>query len=125
MKKIRLLFIIFFICCILTKCQNEENSQISKNISFIGKIIDKQTTKPIDSVKIILGENMGSFMYGDIAYYLSDSIGNYNLHFNPVASKSYSLEFYKKGYKSDIININLYESSQFYSPKLEKVIIEQ
>jgi hypothetical protein len=95
MKNLKYLLIVSFILCMSAKCMNDEKQQLPKSVSISGQIIEKQTKNPIDSVKIILGRTTGSFLYSDVAYFYSDSLGMYNVVFSPIL-ESYSLEFYKK-----------------------------
>ena len=83
----------FFIIILFISCEGD--------VEYSGKIYDAKTKEPIDSVKCVIVQfaHMNNFNY-------SDSLGNYNV-ITPLVGcvpdcDDYSVEFSKKGYKTQI-----------------------
>ena len=96
MKKIVILLIMFTM--LFSACKKKETHP--SKIYITATVTDKETSLPIDSVKVTLYKsNFGSVW---LANYYTNNLGSVNLSFHPEESSfgSYYLRFYKEGYLS-------------------------
>lgn len=110
-----ILSIISFVC-FGWQCTKEK--QVPSKIELYGTITDKQTNLPLKGVIVQLSRQASMYVF-DVAKTHTDTLGKYNLKFNPDNSSSYALNFAKEYYADDTRYVDTYKAKQEFNIQLK------
>ncbi len=118
MKMVKLSLALATLMCLAMQCnKNDEQQQIPSEIELYGTITDKQTNLPLAGVSVQLSREAAFYAF-DVAKTQTDTLGKYNLKFQPDNSSGYTLIYEKKYYTDDLRNVSSYKAKQEFNTQL-------
>ena len=117
MKYIKLSTILIAFICFAMQCKKEEVQQIPAEIELYGTISDKQTNLPLSGVIVQLSRQANFYVFS-VAETHTDTLGKYDLKFQPDNSSGYFLGFTKAYYAGEPRYIDSYKAKQEFNLQL-------
>ena len=120
MKMVKLTLALATLMYLAMQCnKNEEQPQIPAEIELYGTITDKQTNLPLKGIIVQLSNQVGMGVI-DVSKAYTDTLGKYDLKFQPNNTASYFLDFDKGYYAGDFRNVSSYKDKQEFNLQLER-----